>query len=129
MSASFWGGGERLGCAKATWYHVVGQFYAVCYCFCVCVCVFFFFFLRREWLFIYLFICLFRAIPEAHGSSQLGLESELQLLAHTTATATLDPSHVCDSHHSSRQRRSLNPLNEAGDRTRVLMGTSWVCYR
>ena len=35
----------------------------------------------------------------------LGVESELQLLAYTKATATAiaDPSHVCDLHHSSQQ--------------------------
>ena len=30
---------------------------------------------------------------------RLGVESELQLLAHATATAVWDPSHVCDLHH------------------------------
>ena len=34
---------------------------------------------------------------------RLGVESELQLPAYTTATATPDPSHVCDLHNSSRQ--------------------------
>ena len=33
---------------------------------------------------------------------QLGGELELQLMAYTTATATLDPSCVCNLHHSSR---------------------------
>ena len=28
--------------------------------------------------------------------ARLGVESELQLLAYTTATATWDPSHICD---------------------------------
>ena len=45
---------------------------------------------------------------------RLGGELELQLLAYTTSTATPDPSHVCNLHHSSRQRRILNPLSEAG---------------
>ena len=35
---------------------------------------------------------------EVHG---LGVESELQLLAYTTATAMRDPSCVCELHHSS----------------------------
>ena len=35
---------------------------------------------------------------------RLGVESELQLLAYTTATAMQDPSHVWDLHHSSQQR-------------------------
>ena len=45
---------------------------------------------------------------------RLGVESELQRPAYTTATATQDLSHVCDLHHSSWQRRILNPLNKAG---------------
>ena len=48
---------------------------------------------------------------------RLGVESELQLLAYTTATATWDLSHVCDLHHSSWQRPILNPLREAWDGT------------
>ena len=63
--------------------------------------------------------------------SRLGVELELQqLLAYTTATATRDPSRVCDLHHSSWQQRILNPLSEARDRTHVLMDTSWIrfCY-
>ena len=57
---------------------------------------------------------------------RLGVESELQLPAYTTATR--DPSHVCDLHHSSRQRRILNPLNEARDWTCILMGTSRIHF-
>ena len=38
-----------------------------------------------------------------------------------------DLSHVCDLHHSSRQRWILNPLREARDWTRNLKDTSWVC--
>ena len=48
---------------------------------------------------------------------RLGVESELQPLAYTMATATQDPSCVCDLPHSSRQHRILNPLSEARDRT------------
>ena len=62
----------------------------------------------------------------AYGNSGLGAESELQLLAYTTATATKDPSHICKLHHGSRQHRSLNSLSEARDRTCLLMDTSWV---
>ena len=47
--------------------------------------------------------------------SRLGVESELQLLVYTTATATSDPSHVCNPNHGSRQHRILNPLSEARD--------------
>ena len=40
-----------------------------------------------------------------------------------------DPSRVCKPHHSSWQRRVLNPLMEARDRTHDLMVTSWICFR
>ena len=49
---------------------------------------------------------------------RLGVKSALQLPpAYATATATRDPSHVCDLHHISQQRGILNPLSEAGDPT------------
>ena len=54
------------------------------------------------------------------------VELELQLLAYTTAMQDL--SHVCDLHHSSRQHWILKPLNEARNRTCILMDTSQVCY-
>ena len=34
---------------------------------------------------------------------RLGVESEVQLPANTRATATRDPSHLCDLHHSPQQ--------------------------
>ena len=52
---------------------------------------------------------------------RLGVESELQMPAYATATATRDLSHVCDLHHSSQQSRILNPLSKAKDWTRNLM--------
>ena len=59
---------------------------------------------------------------------RLGVKCELQLLAYTIATATLDLSCVCDLYSSSWQSWILNPLSGAGDQTRVLMDTSWVHY-
>ena len=53
-----------------------------------------------------------------------GVDSELQLGASATATATPDPRHTCDLHHSSQQRRILNPLSEARDQTHILMDNS-----
>ena len=61
--------------------------------------------------------------------SRLGVISELQLPAYTTATAMPDPNCVCDLHHSSWQRQILSLLSEAGDWTHFLMDISWVCYR
>ena len=40
--------------------------------------------------------------PQHMEVPRLGVESELQLPAYTTVTATQDPSCVCDLHHSSR---------------------------
>ena len=54
----------------------------------------------------------------------LGVESEVQLPACTTATATLDVSHICDLYHSLQQCSIFNPLSEARDQIRILMDTS-----
>jgi len=59
---------------------------------------------------------------------RLGVQSELQLLAYTTATATQDLSHICDLHHSSWQRLILNPLSEARDRTQDLIIPSQIRF-
>ena len=48
---------------------------------------------------------------------RLGVESEQQLPAYTTATAMPDANHVCDLHHSSRKHQILNLLSEVRDRT------------
>ena len=40
----------------------------------------------------------------------------------------LDPSRVCDLHHSSQQFRILNPLSEARDQTRKLMVPSQIHF-
>ena len=52
---------------------------------------------------------------------RLGVQSEVQPPAYTRATATRDPSRVCNLHHSSQQHWILNPLREARDRTCNLM--------
>ena len=57
---------------------------------------------------------------------RLGAESELHPLAYATATVTPDPIRVCNLYHSSWQRRLLNPLSEARDRTSILVETSRV---
>ena len=59
---------------------------------------------------------------------RLGVESELQLLAYATATATTtwDPSCICELHHSSGQRQILNPLSKARGQTCILMDASRV---
>ena len=54
---------------------------------------------------------------------RLGVESELQPPAYTTAIATWHLSLLCDLYHSSWQHWILNPLSQARDRTRVLTDT------
>ena len=51
---------------------------------------------------------------------RLGVESELQPLAYARATATRDPSRVCNLH------RIINPLSKGRDRTRNLMVPSRI---
>ena len=83
-------------------------------CVCVCVCMYF---------------CLFWPYLRHMEVFKLVVESELQLMAYTTATATRDPSHICDDlYHSSRQCWILNPLSKARDRTCVLMDASQVHF-
>ena len=51
---------------------------------------------------------------------------ELQGLAYTMATATLDPSCICGLGHGLLQRLILNPLNhKAMDLTRILTEARW----
>ena len=57
---------------------------------------------------------------------RLGVKSELQMLAYTTAKATQDPSCVCDLHYILWQCQIPNPLREASDWTHILMDTSQV---
>ena len=53
--------------------------------------------------------------------SKLGVQSELQLPAYTTTSATWDPSLVCNLHHSLWQHGILNPLSKSKDPTHILM--------
>ena len=55
--------------------------------------------------------------------ARLGDESEFQLLA----TATWDPSHICDLYYSS-QHRIFNPPSEARDWICVLMDNSQIRF-
>ena len=76
----------------------------------------------------YLFIA-FLGPPLRHLEvPRLGVESELQLSAYTTATAMPDLSPTCELHTSSRQRRIPDPLREARDRTHILMDISQVRF-
>ena len=54
---------------------------------------------------------------------RLGVEWELQPPARTTATATQDPSHICNLRSSLQQRQILNPKIEAKDQTHIFTDT------
>ena len=65
---------------------------------------------------LFYFILFFRTAPLAYGSSQdKGRIGELQLPVYATATATPDPSHICNLCHNFRQCRIFNPRSEARD--------------
>ena len=66
------------------------------------------------------------ATPAAYGSPRLGIKSELQLPAYTTATAMLDLSRIYDLHNGSQQCQILNPLSEARNQTCILTDSSQV---
>ena len=66
--------------------------------------------------------------PQHMEVPRLGVKPELQLPVYATATATQDPSRICELHHSSRQCQILNPLSEARDRTHILTDTSRICF-
>ena len=71
----------------------------------------------------HLYFCLFAtswAAPAAYGDSQA------RGLIGAIATATRDPSRVCNLHHSSLQRRIVNPLSKGRDRTCNLMVPSRI---
>ena len=83
----------------------------------MCLLHFFFFFLTLKGLYL-----------QHIEVPRLRVELEPQLPAFTTATATQDPSCVCDLHYSSQQGRILNPLSEARDRTCVLVDASQIRF-
>ena len=85
--------------------------------------IFFYFF----FVFLLLLLLLFLGpLPRHMEVPRLGVELELQPPAFARATAVQDPSRVCNLHHSSRQRRIVNPLSKGRDRTRNLMVPSRI---
>ena len=75
----------------------------------------------------FLFLAFLGLLPQHMKVPRLRIKSELQLLAYSTATATQDPSHIWDLHHSSWQRQILNPLSKARDQTCNLMVPGRIC--
>ena len=81
-------------------------------------------------LFLFLLIAFWGQLLWHMEVPRLGVESELLLPAYTTATATPDPSHICDPylHYSSQQCQILNPLSKARDQTCNLIDTSQIRF-
>ena len=59
---------------------------------------------------------------------RLRIESELKLMAYTTAVAMWDLSLICHLRHSSRQLQILNPLSKARGQIHILLDTSQAHY-
>ena len=73
-------------------------------------------------LFIYLVFLLYLwAAPAAYGDSQARGRIGAAATGLRQSHSNTGPSHVCNLHHSSRQRRIFNPLNKAGTEP----ATSW----
>ena len=76
-------------------------------------------------LFFFSFFCFLGPHLQHMGvPRRLGVESELQLPTYTTATQ--NPSHIFDLHHSSQQCQIPDPPCEARDWTLILMDTSRI---
>ena len=75
------------------------------------------------------FLIFFFFRPHLQKFLELGVDLELQLPAYGTATATPDPSYLCDLCYSLWQLQILNPLREARDWTCILMDASCVLNR
>ena len=79
-------------------------------------------------LFCFVLLCFLGLHLQRMEFPRLGVESELQLSAYTTTTATQDPSCLCNLYHSSRQHQIPNPLSKVRDQTRNFMDSSQVHY-
>ena len=77
--------------------------------------------------FFFLSFCFFTAAIAAYGDSQARGPIGAVAASYAGATATLDPSLVCNVYHSSWQYWILDPPSEARDQPHILMDASWVC--
>ena len=80
---------------------------------------------------LFYFIYFLGAHPWHMEVSSLGVESRLQVLAYTTATATWDPSRICVLHHSQGNARTLSHwarsgIEPASSCMLVVFATCWV---
>ena len=72
--------------------------------------------------------CVLGLLPRHMEVPRLGVESELQLPASTTATGMRDWSCLCDLPHSSRQCLILNPRSEARNQTYILLAAIQIHF-
>ena len=82
-------------------------------------------------VYVCMYVCMYLFLgphPRQMEVPRLGVKSELQLSANTTATATPDPSHICNLYHSSGQCQIFNPMSKARNQTCNLMDTSQVSF-
>ena len=100
-------------CISCTYIHA--NIHTRYWCVCACVCIFTHFFSFLVFLGLHLW---HMEVP------RLRVESELQLLAYTTATAIQDLSHICNT-TVHRNAWILNSLSEARDWT----PSSWIPVR
>ena len=97
------------------------SWFLILQCALVSILIFFNAFLswyKQSWILLWLYFFLFTATPAAYGSSRARDWTGAAAGAYDTATAMLDPSHICNLH------QILNPLSEAKDWTHILMDTS-----
>ena len=78
--------------------------------------------------FFFFFFCFLGPYPWHVEVRRLVVKSELKLSAYSTAVATQELSHICNLHHSSRQRQIPDTLIETRDQTRILMYTSCIRF-
>ena len=79
-------------------------------------------------IFIYLFNFISELHPQHMEVPRLGVESELQLPAYPTATATRDLNGIFDLYHSSQQHQIPNPLSKAKDWISIPMATTQIRF-
>ena len=79
-------------------------------------------------LLVFFFFLLCRAAPLAYGGSQARGRIRATAASLHQSHGNARTSRVCDLHHSSPQRRILNPLSETRDRTHNPVVTGWICF-
>ena len=95
--------------------------YAFCLCLSCSLC--------DVLVFLFLSFCYFCGPLQRHMEvPRLGVQSEREPPAYTTATATQDPSRICKLHHSSWQCQVINPLSGSRDQTHNPMVLSQIPF-